>query len=147
MKKITYRSKCFTGFTLIEVLVALLIFMFGFLGILKLQAYIVNSNAFSIQMVNGLSIAQNNLERIQSLPLNPIRTALEDGNHTEGDAQAGIQSSTNKSGINFLSSWICTPLSKDDTKLGTKINMTVSWSHKGSNHSVKLSTIDLQTNE
>ena len=50
------------GFTLIEFVVALLIFTVGVLGFMKLQGETIRGNAFGQQLTTAISLAQNQAE-------------------------------------------------------------------------------------
>lgn len=52
------------GFTLLEVLIALLIFSIGVLGVVTMQVYAVKTNAFSNDMTKGIEAASDAIERL-----------------------------------------------------------------------------------
>ena len=56
------------GFTLLEVLIALLVFSFGVLGTLGFNNVIKNSNDLTGTAVNAHSLAQSQLENLMDLP-------------------------------------------------------------------------------
>jgi len=56
------------GFTLIEVLAAIVVFAFGGLALYRLQASIIASNSFSSRLTQATVLAQERMESLMSLP-------------------------------------------------------------------------------
>jgi prepilin-type N-terminal cleavage/methylation domain-containing protein len=56
-----------TGFTIIEVMVAMLIFLLGILGIAKLSVLVVATGEFDKQLANATAMARNDMDWVLSL--------------------------------------------------------------------------------
>ena len=56
------------GFTLIEVMVALVIFSLGILGVAKMQINAIQGNAAALKITEKFSLASNCIERLMALP-------------------------------------------------------------------------------
>jgi prepilin-type N-terminal cleavage/methylation domain-containing protein len=71
------------GFTLIDVLAAIVVFAFGALALYRLQTSIIACNAFSNRLTQATILAQERMESLMALPYNhPI---LNDTNDNGGD--------------------------------------------------------------
>lgn len=56
------------GFTLIEVMVAMVIFAVGILGVAKMQISAINGNAAALKITEKYAVASNQIERLMTLP-------------------------------------------------------------------------------
>jgi type IV pilus assembly protein PilV len=65
------RIKTEDGFTLIEVLIAISIFMIGVLAVASLQAAALRSNAHSMGLTEAVNAAQEQVEQILAAPFDP----------------------------------------------------------------------------
>jgi prepilin-type N-terminal cleavage/methylation domain-containing protein len=70
-QKVNRRTCNEGGFTLIEILIAISIFMVGILAIGSMQVAALRSNASSMGVTEAINIAQAHMERLQSIRLNP----------------------------------------------------------------------------
>ena len=102
------------GFTLLEVMIALMILSVGLLGLAALQLVAVKSNAFSSEMTYATMLAQQHAEILKS-------RAFTDGDLTEGDHTAMGSSK----GVQYTVAWNVTD-NTPDTDMKT-INLTVQW--------------------
>jgi len=120
------------GFTLLEVLVALVILAVGLLATAKMEVTSVRGNFFSHYLMQGSIVAQDRLEFLDNLPYSsPLLAA---GSHSDGTANIP------GSGIVFNRLYRVT----DNNPAGYKIiNYTVTW-NDGSNRNIVLSTIRSQ---
>ena len=57
------------GFTLLELVIAILVFAVGILGIAKMQSLSVMGNSYGMHMSQAVNIAQDKLEELQDLPI------------------------------------------------------------------------------
>ncbi len=113
------------GFSLTEVMLALIILAVGLLGIAGLQITSVRGNSFSGHVTQALILAQNKLENLRNLP-------YDDPKLTGGQPAEQIT----KSGIVFT-------IGYDVSLLGNsmkRITANVGWTDRTS-HSVSLSTL------
>ena len=84
------------GYSLIELVVSILMFALGFIGVMKMQQQAIMGNGFSMQMGNALSIADTQSEVLRGLPLTEPEMAL--GAHA-GGALPALQ------GVTYTLSW------------------------------------------
>lgn len=68
-----------SGFTLIEVMIALVILAAGLLALATMQIVSIRSNAFSSEMTYSTMLAQQQLENLRNLPYD--NTNLDSGTH------------------------------------------------------------------
>ncbi len=113
------------GFTLIEIMVALVVMSIGLTALAAVQISAIRGNAFSKRMTTAVSIADEKLEQIKSMPYVDIVS----------------ESSTQitQSDMNFTRQVTVTnniPLANTKT-----INVTVNWSEGSKSHSVPFTTI------
>ena len=64
-----------SGFTLVEILIAISIFMIGILAIASLQAAALRTNSHSGGISMGVQLAQQKIEELMSMPYDPDNLA------------------------------------------------------------------------
>jgi len=102
------------GFTLLEVMIALVILSVGLLGLAALQLVSIKNNAFSSEMTYATMLAQQHAEILKSRAF------------TDSDLTAGQHSATGSSkGVQYTVAWNVTD-NTPDTDMKT-INLTVQW--------------------
>jgi len=102
------------GFTLLEVMIALVILSVGLLGLAALQLVAVKSNAFSSEMTYATMLAQQHTEVLKSLPFADAN--LTPGSHTAMGSSKGVQ---------YTVTWNVTDnVPATDMK---SVNVTVQW--------------------
>ena len=114
------KIKC-QGFSLIEVLIALVILSISFLGVAGLMVQTTNNNSFGCHMTEAAIFAQDQLENFRTSPWTNVVT----GNDVR-------QSST---GINYARSWIVVSNVAPPNDTIKEITITISWNDRVS-HSV-----------
>lgn len=104
-----------TGFTLLELLIALTILAIGLLGLAGFHVAAIRANMSGFKISTATAIAQERIEELKAL--DPSSSALSAGNHDDG--------SITVQGIIYNRSYIV----QDDTPVsGTStITLTVSW--------------------
>ncbi len=113
------------GFSLIEVLIALIFLAIGLLAIASLHVTSVRGNFFSNNLMQATYVAQDQLEYLKSLPFDdPL---LSTGDHGDG--------TKNISGIDFNRIYRVDLLSGNLKS----VKYTVSW-NDGANHNISFST-------
>ena len=111
------------GFTLIEVLVALVILSFSLLALAGLMVTTTRNNSFGGHMTEAATFAQDKLEELRAIKWDN----LVDGNNT--DKQAG------STGVNYTRNWNVT------TNGGLKtITINVNWNDR-TPHSIRLISV------
>jgi type IV pilus modification protein PilV len=102
------------GFTLLEVMIALVILSVGLLGLAALQLVAIKGNAFSSEMTYATMLAQQHAEILKS-------RAFTDSDLTAGDHSA----IGNSKGVHYTVAWNVTD-NAPDTDMKT-IHLTVQW--------------------
>jgi len=118
------------GFSLIEVLIALIFLAIGVLAIASLQVTSVRGNFFSNNLMQATYVAQDRLEFLQNLPYDSSRLA-------QGNYKPDPDGPVTVSGIVFNRSYT---VSDAGYKL---IDYTVTW-NDGVDHRISFSTIRAQ---
>lgn len=122
------------GFTLIEVMIAMVVFLIGFLAVGAMQISAVNSNTNARMRTEATVLAADVAEQLMALPYDPTTGAsgpygeidpLDDGTHTASAAPYTIE-------------WEVTEAASGRTKT---IDVTVSWSKKGRDNDVQVSLL------
>ena len=88
MRKSTWKKNGESGFSLLEVMMALVFFAVGFLGIANMQAVSIRGNAKAMNMTAACQIGTAIMEDIMAMAYDDPRL-----NDDDGDGQAGLQDS------------------------------------------------------
>ena len=114
------------GFTLIEVMIALVIMSIGLTALAAVQISAIRGNDFSKRMTTAISIAEAKMEQIKS------------SSYVDILSESSIQ--ITQSNMHFTRQVTVTnniaPLTNTKT-----VNVTVSWSEGSKSHSVPITTI------
>jgi len=123
---LSIRSK---GFSMVEVLIALLILAICLLALAGLMATTTRNSSFGGHMTEASTFAQDRLEQLRVSPWAAVAT----GNDT-------IQGST---GITYTRNWTVTPNANGDQRW---ISITLTWTDptKNQNHSIRLLSVVAQ---
>ena len=121
-EKNTTDSNTQSGFTLIEVLVAMAIMSIGLLALGMMQAHFAQGNAQSRDMIRATDIANNHIETLSNIT-NPGHADLTPGFH-------------NVTVTDYPRDYNVAWQVVDNGNLTLTITVTVNWSVKGRNHSV-----------
>ena len=117
--------KC-QGFSLIEVLIALVILSVALLALASLMVQTTKNNSFAGHMTEAAIFAQDQLENFRTSPWTNVVT----GNDVR-------QSST---GINYARSWVVIPNGATPNDTIKEIGMTISWNDRVS-HSINFRSV------
>jgi prepilin-type N-terminal cleavage/methylation domain-containing protein len=123
--------KAQNGFTLLEVIVAISILMFGILAVASMQSASIQGNDFSISLTEGTTLAADRVEKLVALPYT----------HADLTATTGTPhtAATTSPFTGYAVSWTVTDNSPiTDTKT---VLVTVSWTEHGNAKSVTLPRI------
>lgn len=119
------------GFTLIEVLIALLVLMVGMAGILSLQLTSMKATSFSRHATEASSLAEDKVEDLRTVPLTSPRFA-------DGTDRVDSRGVADAEGL-YTRTWYVTPGA--DT---TIINVSVAWTERG-NEPYTITMADMRT--
>jgi prepilin-type N-terminal cleavage/methylation domain-containing protein len=112
------------GFTLIELVIAILVFAIGIMGVAKMQSESVRANSYSMQLTEAVNIAQDHLENLRGLAFT----------HTSMSTTAHNTSSPAFRGLTYNLSWrIADP---GTTPPSRNVFVFVRWQDKSINHHV-----------
>lgn len=98
------------GFTLLEVMITMVIFAIGLLGLASMQVMAIKGNSFGQQMTAASTLAQNQLEEMRQ-----NTGALTNGNDTV----------TDQNGTIYARTWTVTPNTPQTSM--TTVLLTVQW--------------------
>jgi prepilin-type N-terminal cleavage/methylation domain-containing protein len=133
------RTKKFysSGFTLIELVVAILVFAIGIMGIMKMHQASIQSNNYSMQLSEAINIAQDRIDSLRGTSFDDPTMAIAIHN-TEfiGDAELGAQVTR---GITYNLSYVVSALPTNPS--GRMINLTVTWQEKNLPHLLNIPVI------
>ncbi len=135
------------GFTLIELMIALVVLAFGILGFLFLQGRAVQGRVFAREMSRATFVAQSNMEELLSMDFS--HALLSTGTHPtagEGGTDAlgsGTLVRTETLGnFNYYTNWIIPTVTNPNVKT---IQMTVTWQYKDPDLGMQQKTLTLTT--
>lgn len=115
------------GFTLIEVLIAMLIATVGLLALAMMQGNAIQGNSYGSRLTQATTLAQARLEQLNSTLLSPNdSTTTNLMVNGEGVTEAGIDGEGNADGP-FTLTWMV----EENTLFSRKITVTVTWPGAG----------------
>ncbi len=113
------------GFTLIELVIAILVFAIGLVGILKMHQASVQSNNFSMQLTEAMNISQDKFDYLRGLGVN--NTSMSIGAHNPVIVTS--------MGVPYTVQWWVTA-APDSTSFGRKVELKITWNEKAIPHSL-----------
>jgi type IV pilus assembly protein PilV len=117
------------GFTLIEVLVAIVILMVGLLGVMQALNLAIQTNLQNEMRTQGTMIGEAQIAKIKSLPFANISGAAEKSFTVPVNLRSAIIDYAVTKKIDTISS---------TTK---RVNVGVSWIHRGNHHDYVVSSV------
>ena len=130
ISKKTSRSRNRSGFSLIEILIAMAVIGIGFLAAATMQGMSISSNTKSRHWTSASYLCQDKFEHFRNVPFEDVTTA--------GSPEANIDELGNPGGI-FTRTW--TVAMDTPAALMRTVTVTVSWVEKGVNRSVVMTTV------
>ncbi|MGO9147200.1 MAG: prepilin-type N-terminal cleavage/methylation domain-containing protein [Desulfomonilia bacterium] len=109
------------GFTLIELVIAILVFAIGIVGILKMHQASIQSNSFSMQLTEAMNISQDKFDYLRGLGVN--NTSMSIGAHNPVIVTS--------MGVPYTVSWGVTSVSS-----GKNVTLNISWKEKAILHTI-----------
>jgi type IV pilus assembly protein PilV len=115
------------GFTLIELVVAILVFAIGIVGILKMHQASVQSNNFSMQLTEAMNISQDKFDYLRGLGVN----------NTSMSVSAHNPVIVTSMGVPYTVSWTVTPTPTSSSP-GRMVELKIGWNEKAIAHNLDL---------
>jgi prepilin-type N-terminal cleavage/methylation domain-containing protein len=143
-----YKLRCQGGFSLIEVLVALVILAVGLLGLAMFQITAIKGNAIAAKWTVATELAQDRLERFRHVNWNSIQSSVPGGfvpgtqppQAAYGSLGGAVGDNTNVRGTTYYRVWDVTPATSAATTF-TTITVWCCWRDESANwHNVMLVT-------
>jgi prepilin-type N-terminal cleavage/methylation domain-containing protein len=122
------------GFTLLEVVVAMLLLGIALVGLMALQIRSVRSNTFSNCMTVASCLARNQIESLRARS-SADWDSLADGTFSEPVSDADLD--TRSTRMVYTREW---KIDTDPDGRMRRVSVTVSWSQDGSPHHIDVST-------
>jgi type IV pilus assembly protein PilV len=118
------RARRSAGFTLIEVIVAIVLLGVGLMGLAALSTTVTRANVQSSSLTTATALAQERAERLRT---------------EDYDALASGNDSRVVDNVAYTRSWVVTA---EDPEPGLKtVAIAVSWTTRGTTHTTRLTTI------
>lgn len=118
------------GFSLIEVLIAVVVIGIGFMAAASMQGMSISSNSNSNYLTSATYLAQDKIEQLRRLAYTDITMV--------GSPESSIDDMGQSGGI-FNRSWTVTP---DSPGLMMKtVSVTVTWNERGRSHRLVMTTV------
>lgn len=120
------------GFTLIEVIIAMLVLAFGLLGVASMQVVAIQVNSSAGRLTQGTTVVQDKIEELMGLPFN--NPSLDD------PTPVGICQPYNEpiTPQGYTMDW-CVDV--DATGTSKTVNVTAAWDNRGNKKSFSLSFV------
>jgi prepilin-type N-terminal cleavage/methylation domain-containing protein len=119
------------GFTLIELVVAILIFALGIVGIMKMHQASVQSNMFSMQLTQAMNISTDRIEFLRGLP-------FDNANMSVGATHGPV--TITSMGVPYAVSYTVA-VTPNSNNYGRTVNLTIAWDEKAIHHQLSIPAI------
>ena len=133
MNKIIQKNQ--SGFTLIEIMIAMVVFSIGLLGVAAMQIAAVKGNSSSNGLTEAATIAQNKMEELMILDNYQTDPDLTNGPHVLPGTVSGATS------ISYNISWNITDNTPPPATTLKTISVTVNWNQGGRTRQVVLDSL------
>ncbi len=135
------------GFTLLEVLIAIVIASIGLFGLSMMQGTAIQGNSFARKMTHATILAQQKLEELQSAELDPDgieTTPLSVTENPDWKVESNLDENGNASNHGIFTRSYKIEANDNDASFSRLVTVTVSWDDKNggedNQRSVKLTT-------
>jgi prepilin-type N-terminal cleavage/methylation domain-containing protein len=150
MERVVLLNK--TGFTLVEVMVALMIALLVFLALMQTALVGIDSNMRNVLRDEAAKIAEMRINEMRNIPF--VSVVSDSGSLTGYDCPTGFSSTgvpvernlRNIQGFDFCTNLTCRELGGDgdcttDDANNKQVNITIGWKWKGENYTHRITTI------
>jgi Tfp pilus assembly protein PilV len=125
-----YEAGSRSGFTFVELAVAVLVFCLGFVGITKMQNMAIRGNAYSMQLTEATNVTKSTAERLMGLPqdsdsMGGAGPLTEDSTFSSPSIRSKTQT--------YKPSWSVSEVPATSLR---QVTVTVRWNDSGAAHSV-----------
>jgi type IV pilus assembly protein PilV len=115
------------GFTVIEVLIAMLVLLIGMAGILTLQLTAMQATSFSRHATEASILSEDKMEALRTMPINLL---------SDGSDQVDARGVPDEEGL-YTRAWTVTPGAST-----TALTVSVSWNEQGAEpYTITMSTL------
>jgi prepilin-type N-terminal cleavage/methylation domain-containing protein len=141
-----------TGFTLVEVMIALVITLLVFLALMQTALVGIDSNMRNVVRDEAVKIAEMRMNEMRNIPF--VSVVSDSGSLTGYDCPTGFSSTgvpvernlRNIQGFDFCTNLVCQELGGDgdcatDDANNKQVNITIGWKWKGENYTHRITTI------
>ena len=150
MRRIVFQNKA--GFTLVEVMIALVVALLVFLALMQTALVSIDSNMRNVLRDEAVSIAEMRMNEMKSSPFTSV--VSDTGSLSGYDCPTGFSTGVpverdlkNISGFDFCTNLICSEIGGDghcatsNYNSSKQITITVGWKWKGENYTHRITTI------
>jgi len=150
VQRIVFLNK--TGFTLIEVMIALVIALLVFLALMQTALVGIDSNMRNVLRDEAVRIAEMRMNEVKNIPF--VSLVSDTGSLSGYDCPTGFSSTGTPvernlksiSGFDFCTNMTCQELGGDgncttDDADNKQVNITIGWKWKGENYTHRITTI------
>jgi prepilin-type N-terminal cleavage/methylation domain-containing protein len=121
------RKKISGGFTLIELVVAILVFAIGIVGIMKMHQASLQANNFSMQLTQAMNITEDRIDYLRGVGLSHADMTL-------GAHGPVVRTSM---GVQYQVTWAVS-VTPNTYNVGRNVNLAVSWNEKTIAHNLPI---------
>ncbi len=135
------------GFTLIEVMMALVIFAFGILAVGLMQITAIQGNDTAFEFTEAMALGQGKIDTLTALPYDDPLLADSDGDGTGGDLGLNDNTASTADGsetIDAKYTLFWNVAADQPVNSARKIRVIVQWNQGSTRRQVALDTVKLQ---
>lgn len=118
------------GYSLVELVVSILIFALGFIGVMKMQQQAIMGNGFSMQVGNALNVADTQAEHLRGLALTDAEMSMNVTHNAAGPVT--------EMGVDYTLTWTVNTTILGPAVEARSVNIRVDWMEKDVPHHVTM---------